>query len=137
METHTILLMVVSILTFPMLAAYWSISRHSNRVHLDLLCKRDRSEPTGNLSLWQKLECFRSVVSFGWIFLLLVWGAVQIAMGDTKTTMDLVFTFTFALSYVACVLMAGHYQEEDLLNSMGLGQRAKLRYSALTVRSGQ
>jgi hypothetical protein len=129
MDTHTILLMVVSISTFPMLAAYWSISCQSNRIHLDLLCKHDQSEPGGNLALWQKLERSRAAISFGWIFLLLVWGAVQYFVDDTKTTMDWVFTLTFALSYVACVLMAGHYQDEDLLNSVGLGQRAKLRYS--------
>lgn len=130
MPFHTIVLAVVALLSIPLFAAYWTAHRQSNQAHLDLLCKRDQNDPSADLKGWKRLELWRQAIGAGFLLLLLVWGAVQVYLGDAKTTMDWVFTWAFAPSFVGLVLVSEHLNTEDLLNSMGLGQRAERRYSA-------
>lgn len=130
MEIHTILLAVVSCLSLPMLAAYWTISCQTTQAHAELLCKRDKLDPTADPQPWKKLQLYQTAIAAGFLVLLLMWGSLQCYLGDAKTTMDWVFTWAFAPSYIGFILVVEHFKFEDLLNSLGLGQRAKLRYSS-------
>ncbi|MBI4532529.1 MAG: hypothetical protein HY711_01170 [Candidatus Melainabacteria bacterium] len=130
MEVHTIVLAVTSILSLPVLVLYWTTSRRAVQAHLELLCKRDNLDPTAEPRLWKQLEKRRLATGVGYLLLLIVWGTVQCYLGNSKSTMDWVFTWVFAISYAGIIVVALHYQREDVLNSMGLGQRAQMSMSA-------
>ena len=133
MELHSILLAVLAAICMPMLYAYWMVSRKTNAAHLELLVKRDRKDESADLKSWNRLERIQTALGIGYLVMLLVWGAIQITSVHFETTLDKVFVWTFALSYVGMILVGEHYKLEDLANSMGFGQRARLDRNSPTI----
>lgn len=75
MEIHTILLAAVAILSGALFAAYLTLSHKATQAHLDLLCKRDQSDPVPDSHQWKRIECYRTVIAVSQLLLLIVWGA--------------------------------------------------------------
>jgi isocitrate dehydrogenase kinase/phosphatase len=128
MEITTIIHGLIIGLAALAVAAYWYLSRESNQAHLNLLCKRDRLGRMANLngyvSLWNKLEWHKITIGAAYIVLLFAWGALQLYLGSEKTVLNWVFVGMFSVPAAIFVVVAEHYQLEDLFHSCGFGKRA-------------
>ena len=121
MEIHTIILAAVAILSVPLCAAYWSMSRKATQVYLDLLCKRDNSDLTADPRQWKRARRCQTAMAAGQLVLFAVW---LFSLGDAQTTMDWAFTWAFAPTCLGFVLVQHHYLLEDWLNTIGRGRRS-------------
>ncbi|HNB16620.1 MAG TPA: hypothetical protein PLC15_14650 [Candidatus Obscuribacter sp.] len=137
MTYHTPILLLIAIISLPLFLAYRRSFRIGNQAHLDLMLTRDgvaRTVPAADsYRIWQQQEKLRFRLGIAFMVLLLTWCAMQLLAPESWSVLDIICSAVFCLTSICLQCSAEDYKQEDLANSLGFGERSRLRYQLPTT----